>query len=184
MLTAEKKKKYTVEDYMLLEEGAPFQLINYDLIPSGSRNAIHQLIISRLGQTLLNFLDAADDSNFFACASLDVKFDNGNIFQPDLIYISGERKVHLVKNRIEGVPDMIIEILSLENAYYNLRPKIRTYEQHGVKEFIIIDPIAKNADVNVLQNGTYYMHQRAMKTELLHSVLLPGLCFNLSKLFR
>jgi Uma2 family endonuclease len=184
MLTAEKKKKYTVDDYMLLEEGAPFQLINYDLISSGRKNATHQLINARLGQTLLNFLDAKGDYNSFACSSIDVKFDDGNIFQPDMIYISEDRKPELVKYRVDGAPDIVIEILSLENAYYNLRPKMNTYERYGVKEFIIIDPIAKNADVNVLKHGKYYMHQRSAKPELLHSVCLPGLSFDLNKLFR
>jgi hypothetical protein len=47
MLTAEKKKKYTIEDYDLLEEGAPFQLINNDLVRSPSPLAIHQQIYLR-----------------------------------------------------------------------------------------------------------------------------------------
>lgn len=184
MLTVEKKKKYTVEDYMLLGEAAPFQLINYDLIPWERRTAAHQLINARLSQTLLNFLDEKDDYNSFACASIDVKFNNGNIFQPDMIFISEQRTEQLVKDRIEGAPDLIIEILSLENAYYNLRPKMNTYEQYGVKEFIIIDPIAKDADVNILVDGKYVMHQRAVKAEVLHSILLPGLSFDLSRIFR
>jgi len=43
MLTAE-KKKYTVDDYMMLDEGAPFQLINYDLVRSSSPTPVHQAI--------------------------------------------------------------------------------------------------------------------------------------------
>ena len=54
MLTAE-KKKYTVEDYMMLEEGAPFQLINYDLIMSPSPIPLHQLISRRIVVAMSNF---------------------------------------------------------------------------------------------------------------------------------
>ena len=43
MLTAENKKKYTAEDYMLLEEGGAFQLINYDLIMPPSPMLVHQI---------------------------------------------------------------------------------------------------------------------------------------------
>jgi hypothetical protein len=54
MPTAE-KKKYTVEDYMMLEEGAPFQLINYDLIMSPSPIPLHQLISRRIVVAMSNF---------------------------------------------------------------------------------------------------------------------------------
>jgi hypothetical protein len=51
MLAAENKKKYTIEDYMLLEEGAPFQLINYDLVTSPSPIPLHQVISIRFSNT-------------------------------------------------------------------------------------------------------------------------------------
>ncbi len=184
MLTAEKKKKYTVEDYMMLEEGAPFQLINYDLIMSPSPTADHQTISIRFGQILLNFLDSTDNNGFVVSAPMDVKFDDGNILQPDLLYIAEERKADLVKDRIIGAPDLVVEILSPSNAYYDLRQKKDIYEKYGVKEYIIIDPIQMNADLYALKDGSYYLHQKAQKNESLNSLILPGLSFDLSRLFR
>jgi len=184
MLTAEKKKKYTDADYMLLEEGAPFQLINYDLIMSPSPNPDHQTISFRLGQILANFLDSKNDNGYAASAPSDVKFDDGNVLQPDLLYISGERRSDIVKERIIGAPDLVIEILSPSNAYYDLRQKKDIYEKYGVREYIIIDPVQMNADLYALKDGTYYLHQRAQKTESLISLVLPGLNFDLNRLFR
>ena len=140
MLAVEKKKKYTDADYMLLEEGAPFQLINYDLVMSPSPNPDHQYISIRLGQIILNFLDSINNDSYVACAPADVKFDDGNVLQPDVLYISSERKDDIVKERIIGAPDMVIEILSPSNAYYDLRQKKDIYQKNGVKEYIIIDP--------------------------------------------
>jgi len=90
MLTADKKKKYTVDDYLLLEEGAPFQLINYDLIISPSPIPIHQVISVKIVQDLSNFLDRKNNNGFLAHAPMDVKFDDGNVLQPDILYISEE----------------------------------------------------------------------------------------------
>jgi Uma2 family endonuclease len=42
---------------------------------------------------------------------MDVKFDEGNVLQPDILYISKERKSEIIKDRVEGAPDLIIEIL-------------------------------------------------------------------------
>jgi Uma2 family endonuclease len=184
MLTVEEKKKYTAKDYMMLDEGAPFQLVNYDLIISPSPISLHQIVSGRILQIALNFLDATDNSGFLVSAPMDVRFDDGNVFQPDILYIAEDRKDEIVKDYVEGAPDLIIEILSPLNAYYDLRQKKDIYEKYGVKEYIIIDPIAQNADLYLLKEGIYQLHQRAEKTEQLNSVLLPGFSIQLSQLFK
>ncbi|MES2278753.1 MAG: Uma2 family endonuclease [Bacteroidota bacterium] len=184
MLTAEKKKKYTIEDYLLLEEGAPFQLIENDLIISPSPNPAHQLISGRILQAMMNFLDAINDNGFLVAAPMDVVFDGDNAFQPDILYITAERKAEIVKERILGAPDMIIEILSPSNAYYDLRQKKDIYEKYGVKEYIIIDPIQETAELYTIVNNAYQFQQKATKAELLNSLVIPGFSFDLKKLFR
>ncbi len=182
MLTAE-KKKYTVDDYLLLEEGAPFQLINYDLVMSPSPTPVHQAISLRISSMILHFLDITNNLGVVFTAPLDVKFDDGNVLQPDVLYISAERKQELVKDRIEGAPDLVIEILSPSNAYYDLRQKKDIYEKYGVKEYIIVDPIAFSAESYVLQNDAYQLHRKAEKNAHLESFVLPGLSFELEKIF-
>ncbi len=129
------------------------------------------------------FLDSHHNNGFVVSAPMDVKFDDGNVLKPDILYISPERKEEIVKDRIEGAPDLVVEILSPSNAYYDLRLKKDIYEKYGVKEYIIIDPIARNADLYVLQDGVYYLHQKALKNETLNSVLLAGFGFELNKVF-
>jgi len=184
MPAAEKKNKYTVDDYLLLEEGAPFQLINYDLIMSPSPIPLHQLISAKIVHLLYVFLESHDNNGFVVSAPMDVKFDEGNVLQPDILFVSPERKEEIVKDRIEGAPDLVVEILSPSNAYYDLRLKKDIYEKYGVNEYIIIDPIAQNADLYVLKDGAYYLHQRAGKNETLNSVLLAGFGLELFKIFK
>jgi Uma2 family endonuclease len=184
MLAIEKKKKYTIDDYMLLEEGAPFQLIENDLVMSPSPNPYHQQLSVRLTHFMLTYLESINDQGFLVAAPMDVYFDEDNAFQPDVIYISAERRAELIKYRIHGAPDIVIEILSPSNAYYDLRQKKDIYEKYGVKEYIIIDPIKETAELYALINGTYQLHQKAQKTELLHSLVIPGFSFDLNKLFK
>ena len=184
MLGLEKKRKYTVDDYRLLEEGAPFQLINYDLIMSPSPIPVHGVISRKIVQAMSNFLDETNNNGFLVDAPMDVAFDEGNVLQPDILYISEERIPENIKERIEVAPDLVIEILSPSNAYYDLRQKKDIYEKFGVKEYIIIDPILQNADLYVLKDGAYYLHQKAQKDENLNSIVLPGLLLDLNKIFR
>src|ERR1700744_4302857 len=132
MLTIEKKKKYTIDDYMMLEEGAPFQLINNDLIMSPSPIPLHQLISHRIILALGTFLELKNDKGFLVSAPMDVKFDEGNVLQPDILYINEGRTSELIKDIIEGAPDLIIEILSPSTAIYDLRQKKDIYEKYGV----------------------------------------------------
>lgn len=184
MLIAEKKKKYTIADYLMLEEGAPFQLIENELVMSPSPNPNHQLLSVRLTQMMLNFLDGINDKGFLVAAPMDVYLDEDNAFQPDVIYITAERKSELIKHRIHGAPDLVIEILSPSNAYYDLRQKKDVYEKYGVKEYIIIDPIKETAELYKWDNGVYHLQQKATKAALLHSLVIAGFSFDLGKLFR
>ena len=78
---------------------------------------------------------------------------------------------------------MIIEILSPSNAYYDLRQKKNVYEKHAVKEYIIIDPVEESAELYLFENSAYTLKQKAFKPQTLNSVVLPGLSFDLNKVF-
>ena len=183
MLAVEKKKKYTADDYMMLEEGAPFQLVENDLIRSPSPSLAHQLILGELYETIKEFIKVKNSQALVVLSPMDVRFDNDNVFQPDLIYISKEKIKEIVKDIVDGAPDMVIEIFSPSNAYYDLRQKKDVYEKYGVKEYIIVDPIAFNCELYVLKDGKYRLDQKKGKTKILNSVLLSGLTFDLNKLF-
>lgn len=182
MLTVEKKKKYTVEDYMQLEEGAPFQLINYELIMSPAPIPEHQIISGKLFNAISFFLEQSNNKGIVIYSPLDVHFDDGNTFQPDLVYIA-EKSKSIIQKKIEGAPELVIEILSPSTAYYDLRQKKDLYEKYGVIEYIIIDPVVKAAELYALKDGSYHLHQKALNGELLLSLVLPGLALNLSKIF-
>lgn len=183
MPTTETKNKYTEKDYMLLEEGAPFQLINYDLIMSPSPNSKHQLISMKLSLLIGNFLIKTENQGLLLAAPMDVKLDDGNIFQPDLIYVTAERKEKLLKDRIEGAPDLIIEILSPSNGYYDLRQKKDIYEKYGVAEYIIIDPLQLSVEIYVLKEALYILDQKVKQPETFHSTVLNGFSVELKELF-
>ncbi|RYE34723.1 MAG: Uma2 family endonuclease [Sphingobacteriaceae bacterium] len=177
-----KQKKYTEADYNLLEEGAPFQLINGDLITSPSPTSYHQLLSIRLSSKIHLFLESNNDEGICLYAPIDVVLDDENIYQPDLIYISAER-IKLLQNRLMGAPDLVIEILSPPTAYYDLMHKKDIYERFGVKEYLIIDPIRKGAEQHVLENEEFVLKQKARQNGFINLATLPGLQIDLQKLF-
>lgn len=183
MLTVEKKKKYTADDYMMLEEGAPFQLINYDLIMSPSPLVIHQQILFNLSEIIIIYHTTHGRKGQWMYSAMDVKFDEGNILQPDVLYITEERR-GIIKDRVEGAPDIVFEILSPSNAYYDLRQKKNIYERFGVKEYFIIDPIEQSVELHALKDGVYHLLKKAQNDETLNSTILQGYSINIADLFK
>ncbi len=177
------KNKYTEADYQLLEEGAPFQLINGELIMSPSPLLLHQLIIGNLHFLIKFFLQQSKIGGLVVLSPMDVRLDEENIFQPDLLYISEDRKAELVQDRVSGAPDLVVEILSPSTAYYDLRQKKDFYERYGVKEYLIVDPLSKYAEVYILKNEKFILHQKERQNGTINLNTLPGLQIDLQKLF-
>ncbi len=177
------KKKYTEKDYQLLEEGAPFQLINGDLVMSPSPTPYHQLLSGRLFYLIQSHLEKINSGGICLYAPMDVRLDEENVFQPDLLYIAEERKEELMIDRISGAPDLVVEILSPSTAYYDLKQKKGFYERFGVKEYLIIDPGAKDVEVYNLINEEYILHQKEKQNGTITLSTLPGLQIHLQKLF-
>lgn len=135
----DRTKEWTVEDYLRLEEmDTPCQLINGELIMSPSPTPYHQLVSGNLYDLFKAQAKKAGDVVFYS--PVDLFVDNHNVLQPDLIYISNRNK-NIVTNRgIEGIPDLVVEIISPSNIFTDRNIKKKTYQRIGVKEYWIVDP--------------------------------------------
>ena len=98
-MIATTQKQYTVRDYKQLEEGDPHQLINGELVALGEPSPTygHQEVSGDIFTQIRVFLKEKPIGKVI-CAPLDVYFDENNVLQPDIIYISNENK-HLIKEK-------------------------------------------------------------------------------------
>ncbi len=139
MAVLETIEKKTVKDYQQLPEGAPYQLINGQLIMSPSPNRIHQKLIGRIFSLILAHCDKLQIGEVYIAPS-DVYLDDENVVQPDIYFVAVNNLSILTNAGADAAPDMIIELLSPSNAYYDMRAKLQLYEKYGVKEYFIVDP--------------------------------------------
>ncbi len=132
-------EKKTVQDYLQLPEGARYQLLNGEIIMSPSPNRQHQKLVLKLGSLILQWCEEKKIGEVYV-APCDVFLDDENVVQPDLFFFASNR-LHLLSDRgAEAAPDLVIELLSPSNAYYDLRYKLDLYEKFGVQEYFIVDP--------------------------------------------
>ncbi len=120
---------------------------------SPAPNTPHFRVHSKIFKTLSNFVDVNEKGEVFF-APVDVYLNNKNIYQPDIFFISTAR-TDIIKNRgIFGAPDLVIEILS-EDRKYDLVTKKKLYEECGVSEYVVVDPVTKWCEGFVLTDGHY-----------------------------
>jgi len=148
---------YTYADYEKLGDGKRYELIDgviYLMSPAPAPK--HQKISGELFGQLWQFLRGKPCEVYHA--PIDVCLNAGGdndktVVQPDIIVICDNSK--LDGKRCNGVPDMIIEILSPSTANCDIFVKFNKYLQAGVREYWIVNPENKLVRVCILNDGKY-----------------------------
>ena len=83
----------------------------------------------------------------------NVHFSEEDHFIPDEVIVCNPDIIE--ENFINGVPDLVVEILSKSTRNVDRDEKFRKYEQYGVKEYWIVDPFMKNVEVFHLIEGKF-----------------------------
>ena len=141
----------------------------------------HQIISKRLERELLKLEEQG--SGQVLDAPLDVYFSETETYQPDLIFIIKERYSIIGETKIEAAPDLIMEILSPGTAYYDLRHKMNVYEESGVKEYWVVDPIEKSIEIYENKDGSFVLSEKASCNREVHSQLFKSLIVRLKDIF-
>ena len=94
--------------------------------------------------------------------------------EPDLIFIAAEHLHRLLDNRLEGPGDLVVEIVSPESVVRDTEVKLREYEEAGVPEYWIINPLRRRFEAYVSdEDGRYQVAFDGEEGEY-HAVHLPG----------
>lgn len=176
-----KEKRLSVNYYKILPEGAPYQLIEGNLIMTPAPNPRHQIILGNIVEEIRQF---TREKGIVLFSPIDVYLDDENAFQPDLIFIFNERKEIIKKDGIYGAPDLVIEILSPSTAHYDLKEKFRVYERSGVKEYWIVDPELNSIEVYVNEGTKFSLITKVEKDGEAGSLLLKGFKLSLEDVFK
>ncbi len=128
--------KYTWQDYLTWPDDERWEVIDgqaYAMTPSPTPR--HQRIAGNFYRKLADLLSGKPCQVFIA--PLDVRFDRYNFVQPDVLVVCDPGKI---TERIEGAPDVVIEVLSPSTGLKDKREKKALYERFGVREYILVHP--------------------------------------------
>lgn len=180
-------RKMTVAEFreMELEEGDLnlYELIDGELVKRSAPTPEHQELLSDLNDAVKSFVKQKQLGKVYF-APVDVYLDGYNATQPDLLFIFKDNLSIVTKIGIEGIPTLLVEIISLTSAYRDRVTKKELYERVGVAEYWLVDPVEGLIEVFTLENGRYRLLSAASGEEgQFQSKALDGFTLDVKTLF-
>ncbi len=144
------------------DDGNRYEAIEGDLYMTPAPSILHHRLTRALYEALKPLLLGPGYGELF-WAPVGVEFPaTGEGVQPDLMFVSTERRGIVEEAGIVGPPDLVVEILSPSTASRDRSIKLRLYERQGVPEYWIVDPDEQAIDV--WRYGDETVHDRFTKS--------------------
>lgn len=165
----------------LPDDGKRYELIEGELIVSPAPVPAHQRAVSLMDR----FLGRAEEAGYgrVYIAPVEVRFDAHNVIQPDALFIRTARLHIVTETRIEGAPDLVIEVLLPSTRSRDLRAKRQLYERFGVPFYWVLDPGERTVQPHELTDRGYVAQPLLHPTDTLGCALFPDVTTRVDRLF-
>jgi Uma2 family endonuclease/uncharacterized protein YciI len=103
--------------------------------------------------------------------------------EPDLLFVATEQLDNLKSTHLEGPANMVVEISSPENLGQDRGDKFYEYEQAGVTEYWLIDPVRRWGEVYILGDQQHYQPVICSDSGIFHSRVIRGFWLDMAWLW-
>lgn len=177
---------YTYADYLKWQLQEKVELIKGKILAmSPAPTRFHQDISGKMFLKLGNFLDKKPCKVY--SAPFDVRLPVASkgkadtVVQPDLCVICDRSK--LDEAGCNGTPDLIIEILSKGNSKREMDTKFELYQEAGVLEYWIIDPLRRMVLLYGLVDGKLVTGKPLLEGDNVTSKIFPDFSVSVDDIF-
>ena len=136
------------------DDGNRYEVIDGDLYLTPPPVVIHQRGGGRLYGYIWRYLDEHPIGEVFM-APIGVTLDASNGLQPDIVYVSNERRGIIKERGIEGAPDLVVEVLSRSTEARDRGVKLRRYAAAGVTHYWLLAPRTASLETYALADAGY-----------------------------
>jgi Uma2 family endonuclease len=115
-------------------------------------------------------------------APLRLRLRDGKIREPDMLVLldAGDPRR---QSRYWVGADLVLEVVSTVRPERDLIEKRREYEQAGITEYWIVNPLNRTITVLTLRDGAYVEHGSFALGTFATSILLPAIAIPVSDIF-
>ncbi len=182
------ENRYTLADAMDWDEQERIELIDGYPLMMAPPNRAHQDAVMELSAQLHAYLKGKKCRVYpapFAVRPFERKGDRpeyvDTLVEPDISVICDPSKLDDIG--CAGAPDLVMEILSPSTERHDRFTKFNIYQRAGVREYWIVDPAARTAQVFVLEDGRYAARDFGGAEDRLRVNVLEDCVIDLSQVF-
>lgn len=163
----------TVPEYQQTPEVVyPQELVYGQVVMRDAPAVSHQRVVLTMAVALRAYCQAQGGEVFIAPTDVILDERRALVLQPDLLYVSPTGPAR-VGDRIEGPPNLVVEVLSPGPRIGRLDEKIRWYSGYGVQEIWLYQQITMHLDVLYCGSGVVLNSARFRLTAPIQSLVLP-----------
>lgn len=181
------RRKASYEEFLELTRSSEerYEYIDGEIYLSASPRVSHQFTHRELMNIFYNWSRGKRCEPWGAPFDIHLyRFaDKPNLVQPDLMMIC-DLEEQLKDDYYQGVPALIVEILSESTKRVDMVVKFDLYKACGVKEYWIVDPSTKQITISLFENGKVAAQRIFSPRETAVSYRFEGLTVAVDQVFR
>ena len=184
MITLQTGTKLTYEEYL----ETPETMIRCEVVDGEVKmagpNLYHQIISGNINEPVRAFVRRNRLGRvIYAPVDVIVRRAPLRVRQPDLMFVSNER-ADIMGERIEGGPDLVVEIISPSNTRAEIDSRLADYASLNVRECWLVAPLGHTVETLQLDNGQWRRLAIRGVGENVETVVLQGLELPVSEIFQ
>lgn len=164
----------TYEEFLAtVDEGAHAEWVGGEVVPVTPPSDEHARISLFLAEILSGFATRTRMGGRVRHAPFQMKL-SASAREPDVLYASPDKADRFQRLYLDGPADLIVEVVSPDSRTRDRREKFREYEQAGVREYWIVDPLKRACEAFRLAAAGKYEPAPATDPAKVESLVLPG----------
>lgn len=168
------KDLVTVEQFRrLVHDGQKADLIDGVIYMASPDSARSNDLTGFVEFLLRGFVRAREQSGRVFVTRFAFEVNEYRSPEPDVAYVCPERTHLIAESGMQGGPDIAVEVVSRESRGRDYGEKKALYQDAGVSEYWIIDPIQNRVEFHVLRSGRYEL-ARLEANRIHRSLVIPG----------
>ncbi|MFC5407485.1 Uma2 family endonuclease [Cohnella soli] len=174
-----KEQQVTYDIYATIDDGHRYEVDEGKLELLSAPSPKHQVVGGYMLQLLMN----SCQSDYIVFASpIDVILSATEVRQPDLVMVHRGNMGIVTRRGIEGIPDLVGEILSPHSVKRDKQRKLHVYAKYEIPEYWIIDPGNEALEQYMLANGKYELINLYERDDIVRSERLPCISFTMAQI--
>lgn len=181
-------RKISYEEFLDLTQNTEerYEYIDGEIYLLASPKTTHQKALTELFGLFYNWFQGKKCTPMIAPYDITLSRNHGdiNVVQPDIMVICDLEEGVDENDYYQGIPHLVVEILSAGTRSKDLIKKLDLYMSCGVNEYWIVNPLSREVTVYLFQDRNIHNSITYRKSEIVQSYIFEGLSVELDRFLK